>query len=327
VIELRGTDPKKNQFTVNLYFDDKRTERRDKAINEPVYFYVQGASSALQLVVNKLGRDSISGYIRTPKGFFPNTPHVLTPRSAQGEAEKVLPPGAVRENPKDGLKYVWIPPGTFMMGCSPGDSECDDNEKPSHQVAITKGFWLGQTEVTVGAYKRFARETGRAMPEAPNFNRGWGNEQMPVVNVGWDDAVAYCGWAGGRLPTEAEWEYAARAGSTEACYGPLDDIAWYDRNSGGRTHEVGQKRPNAFNLYDMLGNVWEWVSDWYDKKYYTGSPERDPRGPGQGEDRVFRGGSWYGFPRGARVSDRVRYVPAYWNDDVGVRCGGEVVNP
>ncbi len=353
IIELVGTNPEKNHFTVYLYFDDKRTERKDKAINEPVYFYMQGASTALELVVNKLGKDSTSGYISTPKGFFPNTPNVLTPGPGQGEAEKVLPPGAVRENPKDGLKYVWIPPGTFMMGCSPGDSECQDDEKPAHRVTITKGFWLGQTEVTVGAYKRFARGTGRAMPEEPKFqnnalNPSWGNEQMPVVNVSWSDAVAYCRWAGGRLPTEAEWEYAARAGSTEAHYGSIDDVAWYADNSGRsridtkrifseeqnnylerlaanwiRMHEVAQKRANAWSLYDMLGNVWEWVNDWYDEGYYQNSPSQDPSGASSGKFRLLRGGSYDYPPERVRVSDRGRLVPGDTSHIRGLRCGRE----
>jgi formylglycine-generating enzyme required for sulfatase activity len=205
-------------------------------------------------------------------------------------------------NPKDGLKCVWIPPGTFMMGCSPGDDGCRDDEKPARHVIITKGFWLGQTEVTVGAYKRFAEATGRQMPPEPvleetPLNPGWDNEAMPIVNMTWNDAQAYCVWAGGRLPTEAEWEYAARAQSTGVRCGPLSESAWYADNSGRqRLHsymiwkedpayyldrlcgngngmqEVGQKRANGFGLYDMLGNVWEWVNDWYDEKYYQNSP-------------------------------------------------------
>ena len=125
-------------------------------------------------------------------------------------------PPQVRENPKDGLKYVWIPPGTFMMGCSPGDNECHVSEKPSHRVTIPKGFWIGQTEVAVGAYKRFAAATGRQMPGAPSFNSGWADDMMPIVNVTWDDAREYCTWAGGRLLTEVEWEYSARC-NFEVC--------------------------------------------------------------------------------------------------------------
>jgi serine/threonine-protein kinase len=227
--------------------------------------------------------------------FSPSAnPRVLKPQDESGTSQTVTGqhgPVTVRDNPKDGLKYVWIPPGTFMMGCSPGDSECFDFEKPSHQVTITKGFWMGQTEVTVAAYRRFAGSTGRQMPDAPNFNAGWNNQDMPIVNVSWDDATAFCGWAGGRLPTEAEWEYAARGGSTEARYGNLDELAWDNQNSGGQTHDVAQKRANGFGLYDMLGNVWEWVNDWDDPNYYQNSPSQDPPGAASGQFRVLRGGS------------------------------------
>ncbi len=179
----------------------------------------------------------------------PPAPHIATPRRTVSAPAA----GTVRENPKDGLKYVWIPSGTFMMGCSPGDNECYDSEKPAHHVIITRGFWMGQTPVTVAAYKRFAGATGHQMPAAPNFNNGWANDSMPIVNVSWDDATAFCGWAGARLPTEAEWEYSARAGSTEARYGNLDEIAWYDQNSGGQTHEVAQKRPTDSGFTTFWG--------------------------------------------------------------------------
>ncbi len=240
--------------------------------------------------------------------------------------------GEVRVNPKDGLKYVWIPPGTFMMGCSPGDNECYDFEKPPNQVTITKGYWLGQTEVTVGAYKRFTGATGRQMPPEPNLNGrplnpGWGDEAMPIVEVTWDDAQAYCRWAGGRLPTEAEWEYAARAGSTGARYGPVDEVAWYSNNSGEKTHEVGQKRANGFGLYDVLGNVWEWVNDWYDENYYQNSPSKDPAGPTSGKFRVTRGGCWGSSPRYVRVSYRNRFNLGVRSFVGGYRCGGEVFAP
>jgi Flp pilus assembly protein TadD len=210
-----------------------------------------------------------------------------------------------------------------MMGCSPGDTECDDGEKPPHQVTLTKGFWLGQTEVTVRAYKRFAKGTGKVMPKTPSFSPDWSNEQMPIVNVNWGDAQAYCAWAGGRLPTDAEWEYAARAGSTQARYGDLDEIAWYTGNSGGQAHVVAQKRANGFGLFYMLGNVWEWVNDWYGENYYQSSPSQDPAGPTSGTLRVLRGGSWISVPGNVRVSEHSMGFPG--GDDIkGVRCVGDV---
>jgi sulfatase modifying factor 1 len=236
-------------------------------------------------------------------------------------------PGRVGENPKDGLQYVWIPPGDFMMGCPPGDTECFDQEKPPHHVKITKGFWIGQTEVTVAAYKRFAGGTGKAMPPTPDFNMDWNDEQMPIVNLSWDDAQAYCTWAGGRLPSEAEWEYAARAGSAEARYGPVDEVAWYYVNSDLRPHPVGGKRANGFGLYDVLGNVWEWVNDWYDENYYQQSPSQDPRGPASGLQHVLRGGSWGGFSKYARLSERIRGFPGGRRGFNGFRCGGDVLKP
>ncbi len=235
--------------------------------------------------------------------------------------------GGVRENPKDRLKYVWIPPGAFMMGFSPGDTQYFSFEMPPHQVSITKGFWIGQTEVTVGAYMRFAAATGRQMPPPPFFNNGWANAGMPIVNVSWEDAHAYCTWADGRLPTEAEWEYAARGGSTEAQYGNLEEIAWYNMNSVGQAHEVALKRANGFGLYDVLGNVWEWVNDWWDENYYQNSPSQDPPGPASGQMRVLRGGSWNVVPRNVRVSSRHRGSPGDGDYGVGFRCAAEVVNP
>jgi serine/threonine-protein kinase len=275
-----------------------------------------------------------AGLLRSPvpatKSAVAPQPEPVVPKPVEPlpqPAERKPPQRAmtpVRENPKDGLKYVWIPPGTFMMGCSPGDDECYDQEKPSHHVTISKGFWVGQTQVTVGAFKRFAAATGRQLPDAPYFNSGWANENMPIVNVSWDDAREYCVWAGGRLLTEAEWEYAARGGSTEARSGDLDSIAWYSKNSGGRTHEVAQRRANDFGLFDVLGNVSEWVNDWYDDKYYQNSPVQHPPGPTSGRWRVLRGGSWDDFAWDVRVSARTGNYPVARDHNIGLRCGWDV---
>jgi len=228
--------------------------------------------------------------------------------------------GDSKVNPRDELKYMWIPPGTFAMGCSSGDYECVDDEKPAHEVTITSGFWLARTDVTQGAYQH-------VIGSNPSINQFKGDD-LPVDSVTWGEAQAYCQAIGGRLPTEAEWEYAARGapGSTPARYGKLDDIAWHSGNSGGKTHEVGEKLPNAFGLYDMLGNVYQWTADWFGEKYYGASGRRDPAGPsnGAGETlRTLRAFSWGGTLWMARVSARSRQAPGYRNHSFGFRCVGE----
>jgi formylglycine-generating enzyme required for sulfatase activity len=202
-----------------------------------------------------------------------------------------------RDNLKDGLKYVLIPAGRFIMGCSPGDTECEGVEEPSSAEQIANGFWLGQTEVTQVAWKKV---NGGGNPS--HFK----GDQLPVESVDWNQASAYCNAIGGRLPTEKEWEYAARAGTTGRRYGAIDAIAWYSANSGEMTHPVALKQANALGLYDMLGNVWEWTADNYDA-----------------EHRVLRGGSWVSDARNVRVSLRGRYEPTQRYTDMGFRCVGE----
>jgi formylglycine-generating enzyme required for sulfatase activity len=205
-------------------------------------------------------------------------------------------PGA-KVNFRDGLTYVWIPPGAFQMGCPRGDAECFDWERPPRQVQIVKGFWMGETEVTQAAYERV---TGAN----PSHYRG---ANLPVDQVGWTDARQYCESVGMRLPTEAEWEYAARGGSTESRYGPLDRIAWFDGNSDDQTHDVGQKLANGFGLYDAFGNVWEWVEDAW----------------GTDGAKLLKGAAFFNIARDVRVSNRLWAAPDTRHRDMGFRCAGD----
>jgi sulfatase modifying factor 1 len=272
-------------------------------------------------------------------------------KPASEPSERKTPEAATgtRVNPKDGLTYVWISPGTFTMGCSTGDSNCEADEQPAHTVTITKGFWMGQTTATVGAWKRFRTATGKeALTPSDNEGRKLNEaaaDDSPAVLMNWDEAQEFCGWSGMRLPTEAEWEYAARAGSTAATYGNLDDIAWYGDNSGRQhidsatlwrddksnyskrlfengnfQHPVARKAPNQWKLYDMLGNVWQWTNDWYGEKYYASGENRDPRGPSSGQYRVARGFTWSSIPKEARVSYRIGQAQASATATLGVRC-------
>jgi formylglycine-generating enzyme required for sulfatase activity len=237
---------------------------------------------------------------------------LLTSAPARAQVAKGTPVKTM-VNPKDSLTYVWIPPGRFQMGCSADDSECGNSERPAHPVTLTKGFWIGQTPVTQAAYKKVVGSN-------PSDFQG---DQLPVEAVTWDDAKAYCDRVDMRLPTEAEWEYAARGGSTSARYGPLDSIAWYGANSENTTHEVGRKQANGYGLFDMLGNVWEWVADWYGP--YDSASATDSKGPPNGQYRVLRGDVWDMDASGVRASARNKALPGEHFDSwhaVGIRCAG-----
>ena len=232
--------------------------------------------------------------------------------------------GDIRVNPKDGAKMVYVPPGEFLMGSNDGL----DHEKPPHRVRLTKGYWLYQTEVTNAMYGKFVAATGHRKPYY------WANAlvnalQQPVVGVSWHDAVAYCKWASVRLPTEAEWEYAA-AGSDGRKYpwgneAPDQTRAVFGGGDVDRAAPVGglPKGASPFGALDMAGNVYEWCADWYDVGYYGQSPAADPRGPVDGTRRVRRGGGWGSSPLtlNLRVAYRLFNSPAYRRlKDLGFRA-------
>ena len=243
---------------------------------------------------------------------------VATGRSRSEAVSAVIPIAAgaeAKNNPTDGQPYVRLSPGSFIMGCGPETADCEATAQPAHYVAITRGFWIGQTEVTVAAFKNFTRARKIDMPHPPSFNPGWRDDRQPIVNVSWDDADSFCSWAGGRLPTEAEWEYAVRGGAVHSA--SANQNAWGPGNSNGRAHSVAQKQPNGAGLYDGLGNVWEMVADWYSADYYRRSAVPDPAGPASGVERVMRGGGWNKL---VPLWSRSAFGKAGSSDKVGFRC-------
>lgn len=236
-----------------------------------------------------------------------------------------------------------VEPGSFYMGSAAGRAD----EQPAHVVTITRPFYIARYELTFDDYDRFCADTGHRKAD----DRGRGRGALPVINVTWYDAVAYCNWLseqhgltpcysgsgklmqcdwnanGYRLPTEAEWEYAARGGQlshgyTYAGSDNPDQVAWYEDNSGNLIHPVGQKQPNELGLYDMCGNLFEWVWDWYGDGYYAVSPLEDPRGPPmpasttvRGPERVRRSGSWREDAINVRVTSRSFDYASYVGDN------------
>lgn len=209
------------------------------------------------------------------------------------------------------IEMVRIEAGSFTMGSTNGDSD----EKPSHQVTISRPFYIGEYEVTQAEWRA-------VMGSNPSNFKG---DNLPVEQVSWEDCQEFIrrlnaktggGW---RLPTEAEWEYVCRAGTSGDYAGTLDQMAWHGENSGSTTHPVGQKQPNRWGVYDMHGNVLEWCQDWYGDRYYGASPTTDPVGPSSGSYRVFRGGSWTSTAALCRSAFRSWDEPSYRNIYLGLR--------
>ncbi|TAL33669.1 MAG: formylglycine-generating enzyme family protein [Spirochaetes bacterium] len=213
------------------------------------------------------------------------------------------------------MEFVFVPGGTFSMG-SP-ESEGGSSERPQHKVTVN-GFWMAKYECTQAQYEAVMGDNASGFKAKDN----------PAESVSWDDAKKFCGKFKNkndiaiRLPTEAEWEYACRAGTgTRYYWGDEMDGAycWFVKNSEQKTHPVGSRQPNGFGLYDMSGNVSEWCADAYDERYYKNSPEKDPAGPGNGDRHVVRGGSWCLIADYMRSAFRDKYLNSYHNNYIGFR--------
>ena len=260
------------------------------------------------------------------------------------DAAKPGDPGNLKEITNSiGMKLVLIPKGTFAMGSPPNEVGARDDER-QHEVNISLDYYLGAYEVTQAQYKKVMGENpshfqgdniAERHPQTKRVVKDVDSSNHPVETVSWVDAAEFCIRLSAlpeemkagrvyRLPTEAEWEYGCRAGSKTAYgYGNnshlLGDYAWFEDNSGPKTHAVGQKKPNAWGLYDMHGNVWEWCGDWYDATYYAQSPKDNPKGPLSGSIRVGRGGSWINPADLCRSAYRRRRTPGGRDFNLGFR--------
>ncbi len=241
---------------------------------------------------------------------------------------------------KDRAPMVEIPSGSFPMGVPPGDRDGGRDEYPRHEVLLDT-FWIDQFEVTNGRYIEFVKSAGHRVPQNPtNPTRNlWQGDSItesltdrPVINVDWFDADAYCKWVGKRLPTEAEWEKAAKGTSDRRFpWGNVEPTAkhlnYNQRWIGEKTlMPVGSSEAgkSPYGVYDVVGNVWEWVNDWYDARYYEKSPSKNPTGPQEGTKKVIRGAGWQNETPTVRIFTRVDSDPTMRNESTGFRCAADV---
>lgn len=261
--------------------------------------------------------------LKTIKGYedylkaYPNGNSASLARLRLNDLGKVV----LKKN-STGMEFVYIPTGTFQMGSTHSDYSGYE-ARPVHQVTISKPFEMGKYEVTQGEWKAVMGSLPTKCDHGSLSGDSMG-DRKPIICVSWKDIQQFISKLNGqndsyryRLPTEAEWEYACRAGTSGDYAGDLDSMAWYDKNSGGNLHEIGTKSQNMWGLYDMHGNVWEWVQDWYGD--YTSGSVTDPTGPSTGSSRVFRGGSWNSIAEIVRSAFRSYASPSYRGYTLGFR--------
>lgn len=242
------------------------------------------------------------------------------------------------------IEWKHVPAGEFLMGAADTDAQATPDEKPQHKVTLD-AFLISKYETTNAQYNAFVKATGYRPPENccdPKYNL-WdgavmkaGVEELPVINVNWDDAVAFCKWSGGRLPTEAEWEKAARglvgqlypwgneAPSGNRANYSFDPVSMWDGPASLAKKDQYEFGRSPFGLYEMAGNVWEWTQDWYEADYYKTSPPANPQGPEKGEERVIRGASWRNTADMLRSSNRNKHAPTERRVYIGIRCAKDM---
>lgn len=250
--------------------------------------------------------------------------HEIPTETSQNPSIESKQEGPTSSAQKPTIEWAGIPAGTFMMGSVPSEPERKANET-QHQVTLS-AFRMSKYEITFEQYDLYCEATGKEKP----YDEGWGRGKRPAIHVRWEDAKAFADWMGCRLPTEAEWEYACRAGTTTP-FNTGDNLTTsqanyngnypYNNNAKGefiaKTLPVGSFEPNAWGLYDMHGNVWEWCSDWYDD--YPTTAQTNPEGPASGTFRVFRGGGWRNYAQLCRSAFRYNFFPDYRHFNIGFR--------
>ncbi len=303
-----------------------------KSIQEPGLTIEQVFKNVRHHLGRETGGRQVPWELSSLEGDFYFTPAKAAPggrtrdlaaaEDAGNEAPAAPPAGEARTftDPVTGMEFVLVRGGCFRMGDTFGDGL--PSEKPVHEVCLN-GFYIGKYEVTQAQWRK-------VMGKNPSHFKDCG-DNCPVESVSWTDVQSFIAELNGmgsrkyRLPTEAEWEYAARdGGKAEKWAGTssddkLADYAWYDANSGDRSHPAGKKKPNALGLYDMSGNVWEWTQDWFGESYYPSSPRDNPRGPDEGTARVLRGGCWLDRAQDCRTTIRYSFPPGTGFKSIGFR--------
>jgi WD40 repeat protein/serine/threonine protein kinase len=308
---------------VNGVFGNKTEKILSASEDKTAKIWQLEIENRLPIEIAKIVKDKIPMDLKEGRLIAKKQPLQETTKIEEMKIEKKPLENVYIENIENGIKIemVKIKAGEFEIGSPTTDKERNGNEI-LHKVKIQNSFYMGRYEVTQKQWRAIATLPGIKMKLSADPFRFKGDD-LPVERVNWDEAVEFCARLSKltgktyRLPTEAEWEYAARAGTKGSYVGNLDDMGWYEKNSEEKTHPVGQKLPNAWGLYDVYGNVFEWCNDWFGD--YPSSAVTDPIGANSGAFRIFRGGSYYSSAAGCRAAFRNSGMPNSRNTIIGFR--------